>query len=220
MACNVPVGHKDVVSLAEVTHFFQLENTLAVASEMAKLHPYAFNDWIAVKHWVDEPGAMINVRRNTVPLTRHATAKQSSCYWPGRHKAPSKHCVEAHVSGQPCEICRKTQVRCFSSASYTSLLAGICCLMHSIYIYIYIWLFSDSPSWKFWLFLRSWKTKEQSRGVRSPHKYSQAGLMLKCKSPKQMRSGKLSGASSKLRCRHQSRILPCESIQDSDKLLL
>lgn len=80
LACNVPVGNKDVVSLAEVTHFFQHENTEAIASEMAKLHPSTFNDWIVVKHRVDDPGAMINVRRNTVPLTRHATAKQSSRY--------------------------------------------------------------------------------------------------------------------------------------------
>lgn len=80
MAYNVPVGKKDVVSLAEVTHFLQLENTEAVASEMAKLHPFTFNDWIAVKHQVDDPGAMINVRRSAVPLTRHGTAKQSSCY--------------------------------------------------------------------------------------------------------------------------------------------
>lgn len=27
LACNVPVGNKDVVSLAEVTHFFQHDNT-------------------------------------------------------------------------------------------------------------------------------------------------------------------------------------------------
>lgn len=67
-------------SLAEVSHSFQHENTYVSASEMAKLQPLTFNDSVAVWLEVHDPGAMINVKRDNVPLTRHATANQSSCY--------------------------------------------------------------------------------------------------------------------------------------------
>lgn len=48
--------------------------------------------------------------------------------------------------------------------------------------------FGRSPC-KMWLSLKTPKTKAQSRGVQSPHKYSRAEIMLKCKTPKQMRLG-------------------------------
>lgn len=73
-----PSLNKDVFILAEVSRPFQHENTYVSASATAKRQTFPFNDSIGVSPRVRDPKAMINVKRNNIPLTRRAAASQSS----------------------------------------------------------------------------------------------------------------------------------------------